>query len=481
MSDSIFKFCPRCGAVTKNLICDNCGYNLEASEEYAEYLEEKKTEEQEYSESYNIGNNSDGYSNVQMPKKKKNLWWLWALIAVAALGILLFVVCGLVLSAVIIEMGIGNYIAASQVASNNISAVGPVNPAIPDVDDDEDIEEEEDDEDENPSVVYDNEYDYIVASGFNVYDYDYDEMKDYLEEANEWTDEVSDEKTDYFFSDYFVSWTGKEHVPMTKSDFNSPYFEFLADYYDDSYDYDVERRYVRVEGNMNGVFCNLYGAYYVIESDDVDYSDVNDELKKRVYQNLYRIVSDVPKDYENKNYVAYSDSYITYNSDELLSVVYDDFSYLGNYSESIFYSSVNVDMKNAEVLDNNNLVNIDDDFVEFFVERSNIQNNYVYAINNNSTEKVKEVFEDPYGLILFFTPVGMEIGINYRYGGTYGWVTITLNDFDQYLTDEFEFDTSYAGDFDEFKYEEDNGLDFDGVEIIGGDDFFELDGESEDL
>lgn len=459
MDDMIYKFCPRCGAVTRNMICDNCGYDLNA------YTDEN--------DSYNINDESLSYEieaaesiDTKPQKKRGNHWWIWALIiaisVLAVLSIVVFILIAAVLFAMYSKASVNAY--NSQVTTPNYGSPfsSGVNP---------DYQSDLDDSLTNNDLdAYQYDFEYIVSSGFNVYDYDYEEMKNYLDEANECTDEISDENSDYFYGDYYITSTGKEHVKMTKDDFTDPYFAVLADYYDDSYDYDIERRYVRVEGKLEGVFCNLYGAYYVIDSDDVDFSSVNEELKKRTYANLYRIISEHATDYVGGSVTVYADSYITFNNDEIMSIVYDDYSYLGNLSDSIFWSGVNIDMKNAIIMDNNDLVEIDDDFIDYFIERSNIQNSYVYAINANPVDKIREVFEDPEGLILFFTPVGMEIGINYSYGGTYGWVTITVNDFDEYISDGYSFDTSFSSDFDAEAYEIENQIISNGVEVYGSDD-----------
>lgn len=473
MSDMIYKFCPRCGAVTKSMICDNCGYDLNA------YDNENYTINSENNEnSFEYEPNVYEEQTPVQEKKRKNLWWVWALpigVMVLSVIIVIFVLCLGFIMALFFK---ANASSGTSFGSNNQSSGSGLYANL-DADEDDldemdlDQDEVESDLDEDDMTGYDDayndSYDYIISSGYNVYEYDFDEMKEYLDDANEWNDDISDEKSDYFYSDYYVTATGKIHIPMTKDDFTEPYFSVLADYYDDSYDYDIERRFVRVEGQLEGIFCNLYGSYYTLESDDVDFTEVNEYLKERTYANLYRVLSQNSIDMTGENFTAYADSYITFNNDEIMSIVYDDYSYLGTYTESLFWDGVNIDLKNGKVIDNTDLLDVDEEFAKYFVERSNIQNSYVYAINANSAENVKNVFEDPTGLILFFSPVGMEVGINYMYGGTFGWVTVTVNDFDEYISEDYDFDTSFSSEFDAETYEKENGITANGVEVYGRD------------
>ena len=37
-------------------------------------------------------------------------------------------------------------------------------------------------------------------------------------------------------------------------------------------------------------------------------------------------------------------------------------------------------------------------------------------------------------MIAFYTPLGMEIGLNYEDVGSSGWFTVTYKDYDRYLS-----------------------------------------------
>ena len=101
-----------------------------------------------------------------------------------------------------------------------------------------------------------------------------------------------------------------------------------------------------------------------------------------------------------------------------MSIVYDYTSYRENVADRMTVYGVNIDMKNGSVFDNTKILNMDDDFAQFFVDRSNIQNRYLNALNESSSSDISKVLNDDDSLIMFCTPFGIEVGMVYRYQGT---------------------------------------------------------------
>ncbi len=50
-----------------------------------------------------------------------------------------------------------------------------------------------------------------------------------------------------------------------------------------------------------------------------------------------------------------------------------------------------------------------------------------------SDEELAEVLRDKDSVIAYYTPLGMEVGLNYSGGGASGWVTVTYKDYEKYL------------------------------------------------
>ena len=135
--------------------------------------------------------------------------------------------------------------------------------------------------------------------------------------------------------------------------------------------------------------------------------------------------------YSGDGILAQLDGCVTYMSEDILSVVYRETVYYGEYLDyqSDFYLyCLNFDMKNGQLLENTGMLDIDEEFVEDFRERSRKQN-ADSVLDYYDDEDVMYFLEDSYYLILFYCPQGMEIGMNVDEG----WVTVTYPDYEEYL------------------------------------------------
>ena len=50
-----------------------------------------------------------------------------------------------------------------------------------------------------------------------------------------------------------------------------------------------------------------------------------------------------------------------------------------------------------------------------------------------SDEELQEYLSGRNSGIIFYTPIGMEIGFNYSMDNSYGWITATVKDYDKYI------------------------------------------------
>jgi hypothetical protein len=85
-------------------------------------------------------------------------------------------------------------------------------------------------------------------------------------------------------------------------------------------------------------------------------------------------------------------------------------------------------MEKGVILDNNDMLSIDDDFSVDFRKRSDKQNGEIDYLTYLTDQQITDYFESD-DIIVFYTPMGMEIGFNYEQG----WVTVTYEDYEQYL------------------------------------------------
>lgn len=128
-------------------------------------------------------------------------------------------------------------------------------------------------------------------------------------------------------------------------------------------------------------------------------------------------------------YVYMGECYVTYMSEEILSIAYVEYGYLNDTYLESYVISYNFDMQTGMVLGNTHLVYIDDSFSIDFRERCENQNGEIDALSYMSDQEITAYLTDDDYLIIFYTPLGMEIGFNYYDG----WVTVTYQDYEQYM------------------------------------------------
>lgn len=123
-------------------------------------------------------------------------------------------------------------------------------------------------------------------------------------------------------------------------------------------------------------------------------------------------------------------AYITYMDENTLSVVLDETYSDGSnwYSQSDLYC-LNFDIKTGSCRYNTEIIEPSNALVQAFRDMSEYQNGTVENLDMMSDEEILSYFSDEDSLILFYTPVGLEIGFNYEDG----WITATLKDYEQYL------------------------------------------------
>ena len=81
-------------------------------------------------------------------------------------------------------------------------------------------------------------------------------------------------------------------------------------------------------------------------------------------------------------------------------------------------------MDTGEVMPPEEMTTVDEELVRQFRARDSYQNGSVDFVENASDEELLQCLSDPDTRVMFYTPVGLEIGFNYDGG----WVTVTIKD-----------------------------------------------------
>ena len=259
-------------------------------------------------------------------------------------------------------------------------------------------------------------------------DYDQDDHDDYFHDDHDYGYDFDD---DYDYDDYFDD--GYDEPDYD----NEKYYTIHDDIkYDLSYQVDME--YYEYEPDFETDNFLLVAEYPVISGDDVPNLD---KLNTAVRKELDQVIDLFEKDYkkhmqEEKDagyFIATLSGYVTYMDEDKMSVIYQEEIYhdMGAGMEGgVYLICVNVDMKNGVVLDNKDILRIDDAFSVDFRERSDEQNGEIDSLNYMTDQEITKYFNSD-DVIVFYTPKGMEIGFNYDDG--YGWVTVTYEEYEEYL------------------------------------------------
>lgn len=239
------------------------------------------------------------------------------------------------------------------------------------------------------------------------FDFDYDDY-DYDDEDDDYD---YDDDDDYFDFD----------------DYDERYYSLHDDIkYDLSYS--IEWEYYEYETDLENVSISV--DYPVIVGDDVPNLD---KLNEKIAEEAEFFTEYFEEEYidyldEEEGYFSvYAAGYVTYMDEDILSIVFSEDIYT-DYFGSVSLYCINIDMENGVILDNNDLLDVDDDFSVDFRVRSEKQNGTVEGLDEMSDQEITEYLSSS-NLIVFYIPQGMEIGLNYEDG----WVTVTYQDYQDYL------------------------------------------------
>lgn len=177
--------------------------------------------------------------------------------------------------------------------------------------------------------------------------------------------------------------------------------------------------------------------FYQLEGDLPNIDELNKELEEYAmyygsyYDKYYDDFQELFEE-EGKGFVCTTEAYITYNDESMISVVYNMYYETATIVDKRIVC-VNIDLESGTVIRNTDILDITDEFVEDYRYVCEDQNGYVSALSYFDDDELKDYFEDEDDLILYYTPIGLEVGFNYETNTSYGWVTATLEDYEQYL------------------------------------------------
>lgn len=209
------------------------------------------------------------------------------------------------------------------------------------------------------------------------------------------------------------------------------YYEFHDDL-KDNLSYSIEWDYFEYELDDEDVA--IYVDYPVIVGDDVPNLDkLNARIEREAtsFQDYYEDSYSKYMDEDGNSYFyVNATAYVTYMSESVLSIAFQEET-RSNYFDAVYVYCINIDMNSGVIMENTDIIEVDDDFSVDFRKRSEKQNGVSDSLNSMSDQEITKLLKSEDNLIIFYTPQGMEIGVNY--GDGYGWITVTYSDYKKYL------------------------------------------------
>lgn len=187
------------------------------------------------------------------------------------------------------------------------------------------------------------------------------------------------------------------------------YMELYSDFrYDLPYSAEVTSEVFAPEEYEN-VVINV--EYPVISGNVPNLSNVNEILEYEYnYYMDYFLESYEPYMEQDSYYFVQAICYVTYMDEKVMSVVFDEEILLDDFS-AINYYCLNFDMVNGVLLNNTEILDMDEEFVVEFRRRELLENGYE-SLPDYTDQEILELLQDEEHLVIFYTPMGMEVGLN---------------------------------------------------------------------
>ena len=225
-----------------------------------------------------------------------------------------------------------------------------------------------------------------------------------------------DEETDDY-DNYDYDYESDVYIPSPDDE----YYVELADAVRDDLSYTVDFEEYTHSDYENSVHISVW--YAQVSEELANSETINEYLMDYALYYAYMYESDSISDFTLE-----VESFVTYMDEETLSVVVDEYIYVDGESTYDLFC-MNFDLKTGTLLNNTDIIEVSDDLVDAFVEQSIYQNGYTSSVSDYSDDEKADFMKNEDSLILFYTPVGLEIGYNHPNG----WVTATLKDYQRFL------------------------------------------------
>lgn len=222
---------------------------------------------------------------------------------------------------------------------------------------------------------------------------------------------------------------GYDIEDFLNGDSDEEYYDFEQDIRDDlSYEVELEEFDKEDYDCPEGAEARLIITYPVVTGDIPNVEEINRKLYEevRVTDEYITAVADLMEDGDSFEYQ--SECYVTYMDEDILSVAFQERGILNDSIIGAVIVSMNFDLQTGLPVGNTGILDIDDEFAIDFRKRCEEQNGEINGLNYYSDQQIREYLTNENSLIIFYTPLGMEVGINYDDG----WATVTYKDYEKF-------------------------------------------------
>lgn len=219
------------------------------------------------------------------------------------------------------------------------------------------------------------------------------------------------------------------YVPSSEDE----YYQELADDPNTELPYTLKWFDYSYEDGKNGV--SLLAFYPEIAGEKIPHLDsLNETIRLAAVQMMarYKDLYGIPAE-SDSYYDSVINGFVTYKSEEMLSIVFwENIQIDDSYCQDLF--SLNIDLLNGQIMDNSGIVKYDRSLAQKFRELDRKQNGSSSSSAYLSDEELLSYLADSRYNIIFYTPVGLEIGYNYMLeSGEFGYTTVTLKQYGNFV------------------------------------------------
>ncbi|WP_455617825.1 hypothetical protein [Eisenbergiella sp.] len=220
-----------------------------------------------------------------------------------------------------------------------------------------------------------------------------------------------------------------DYVPSPEDD----YYVTIANSIRDDLSYTVEWEDYSYVDDETGATAT--GKYPQLKGGNIPHLDeLNEEIEYEAtyYSKLYNYYKDAQGEDEQLSYATSSIGYVTYMDEEKISIVLQE-KYAMNQESYISLYCINIDLVSGALLDNGEMIEYNEQLAKEFRDQDAYQNGTAEAVDRMDDEQLQDFLSDSDTNIIFYTPVGLEIGFNYTTSTSSGWVTATIKDYGRYM------------------------------------------------